>query len=193
MKKRLFTLSLLLGLLLLVVSVGLFLWQYFAARSGAEDGRTLATRLEAMLPQRSQGDETRQPDAQMPVLQLDGADYVAILEVRGQSFPVADGWPGDLMTCPARFAGTAYGQGLVIGGAQPQFDFCSQVEVGEQLLVTDMTGAQFAYTEGTVERADSAQGRWLTEGYDLTLFCQDSYGMQYIAVRCDRCPLPGTP
>ena len=184
MRKRIFTLCLVLGLLLLAVSVGLFLWQHFAAQAGAEAGVGIASRLEEMLPQRTQGDASHDPGGVMPVLELEGTDYVALLEVRGQRYPVADSWPQ--AQTPARFAGTAYGEGLVIGGPSSQFDFCGQVENGEKLLVSDMTGAVFAYTVVTTERASSAEGRWLTEGYDLTLFCQDPYGMEYIAVRCKR-------
>ena len=53
------------------------------------------------------------------------------------------------------------------------------------VIVTDMTGVQFAYTVTGVDRAKHAETQWLTEeGCDLTLFCHDIYAMEYIAVRC---------
>ena len=110
MKKRLFTLCLVLGLLLLAVSVGLFLWQHFAAQAGAEAGFGIASRLEEMLPQRTQGDASHDPGGVMPVLELEGTDYVALLEVRGNAipWPTAGPRPKRLPGLPAQPMGRAW-------------------------------------------------------------------------------------
>ena len=106
----------------------------------------------------------------------------------GLTLPVADAWDsGDLYAGPRRFFGSAYDRSLVIGGAdqEGQFAFCSKVDIGAMLTVTDMTGAQFHYTVTRVDRAEHAETAWLTQpGHDLTLFCRAAYSMEYIAVRC---------
>ena len=71
-------------------------------------------------------------------------------------------------------------------------DFTEQMEAAELLAgkvhvvnVTDMTGAKFAYQVSRIDRAGDADTRWLSHGdFDLTLYCRDTYSMEYIAVRC---------
>ena len=177
-----------LGLVGLVLA-GVF---YLRAQQGQAHSRQIAAQLENILPERSDGVAGLYPEAGMPVLQLDGADYVALVEVPGfgVTLPVADQWDSSrLDSCPARFCGSAYTPGLVIGGSQQQFIFCGQVDIGAEVTVTDMTGAEFTYTVARVDRSDHASAQWLTgDGWDLTLFCHDVYAMQYIAVRCTKRP-----
>ena len=144
--------------------------------------QTLAGQLEAMLPERTPG--LPDPEAGMPALEIEGRDYVALLEVPGFGvlLPVEDPWNNRLRT-PARFSGSAWDE-LVIGGPEAQFYFCEKIDPGAQILLTDMTGAEFTYTVTRVDRAREARREWL-EGWDLTLFCQDSYAMEYIALRCE--------
>ena len=88
---------------------------------------------------------------------------------------------------PCRFWGSVYDSSLVIGGAdqQGQFDFCDQIDIGNAVIITDMTGAAFSYTVACVERAARADADWLlSEDYDLTIFAKDAFSLEYLAVRC---------
>lgn len=81
----------------------------------------------------------------------------------------------------------AYDNSLVIGGADhpTQFGFCAEIQHGTAISVTDMAGAQFSYTVSRIDRAKHAETSWLQSGeYDLSLFCRDTYSLEYIVVRC---------
>lgn len=188
MKKRKTTLFLAVGVCLILLGVSLLLWQQLRMHRGNERSRETAAKIEALLPERTQG--VPGGDSGMPVLQIDGTDYAALLEIPafGLTLPVADCWDSETLHFgPARFYGSAYDGSLIIGGADDpeQFAFCAEIEYGAQVILTDMTGARFTYSVARVGRAKHADAQWLTEGdWDLTLFVQDVYAMEYIAVRC---------
>ena len=190
MKKQRFPLIPVLGITLLLLGLGLFVVFQIQLHTGTRKSLETADKLEKILPERTQGAAGFYPDVNMPALEIDGMDYVAMLEIPtfGLQLPVAAAWNGDqLAQSPARFLGSAYDNTLVIGGAdhEGQFAFCGEIDHGAAVIVTDMTGAQFTYTVARVDRAGHAPAQWLTEGdWDLTLFCHDVYAMEYIAVRC---------
>lgn len=191
MKQRKLSLPFVLGVLLILCSLCLLLGLRVRQAAGIRACTAVAAQLETLLPQRTQGLPDTRADARMPVLQIDGQDYAALLELPafGLALPVADTWDsGELYAGPRRFAGSAYDRSLVIGGTgqDGQFVFCSKIDTGAMLTVTDMTGAQFHYTVTRVDRADHAETAWLMQPeYDLTLFCRAVYSMEYIAVRCN--------
>ena len=183
-------LPLILGAVL--VLAGIAVGAFFGIRmyTGSQTSRELVSQLESMLPGRTVGVPGTAANTVMPVLELRGVDYVALLEVPdyGVKLFVSDSWEQkDLYAAPCRFSGSAYDGSLIIGGGNDlqQFSFCNKIENGAQVSITDMTGAQFTYTVTAVDRAKHAEAQWLSEeGFDLTLFCQDAYSMEYIAVRC---------
>ena len=190
MKKRKVSLPLIFGTLLLLVSLCLGLVTHYRMYAGAQKSQRIVSQMWDMLPERTPGMPGMYTDSGMPVLEIDGIDYVAMLEIPllGIRLPVAGNWDSEkLSDSPARFFGSVYDQTLVIGGADypKQFGFCDKIEHGTKVVVTDMTGVQFAYTVSRIDRAKDAENQWLMdEDYDLTLFCRDLYSMEYIAVRC---------
>lgn len=191
MRKRRFPVALLLGILLIAASITILLIQQIRAHRGAEKSQSIVEQMREVLPDRTVGIPDLYASPQMPTLTIDGRDYVALLEIPllDVSLPVADDWRNDkLFEASARFCGSAYHHTLVIGGidSSHQFEFCHHIDIDTVIVVTDMTGAQFTYTVKTVERSKTAESAWLAdETYDLTLFCRDTYSMEYIAVRCE--------
>lgn len=191
MKTRRLTLLLILGLSLIVISLGVMLFQYFRMQTGQQQCEAILAQLETLLPEKTQGIPGLYPDSPMPALQLDGTDYVAVLEIPlfDIQLPVANDWDNrTLSAVPARYFGSVHKETLVIGGedAPGQFDFCDKIEIGTSVTLTDMTGARYRYTVTRIDRSSNADASWLTEvNCDLTLFCRDTLTMEYIAVRCD--------
>lgn len=190
MKRRKISLPILLGICLILCSLCLVFFSRFRMYTGFRESQAVLLQIDALLPERTPGLPETYPDSGMPILEIDGADYAALLEIPsfGVTLPVADHWDSQkLARSPARFSGSAYDHTLVIGGADDphQFAFCDQIEHGALVTLTDMTGAQFSYTVSRIDRAKHAEAQWLTDAeYDLTLFCRDTYSMEYIAVRC---------
>lgn len=190
MKKGKFSLPLILGICLILASLCLLAVLQLRMYRGTQKSKAAATQLLALLPERVPGVAGTDIDPQMPVLEIDGTDYVGLLEIPALDavVPVADKWEQNMLTSACgRFWGSAYDHTLVIGGPDHpgQFDFCDDIEVGAVVLVTDMTGVQFAYTVSRVDRAKHAERQWLLDTeYDLTIFCRDASSFEYIAVRC---------
>ena len=190
MKKKAFSLLLILGICLVLVSLCITVIFLVRTHIGAQKRQQVISQLHKILPERTAGIPGSYPSAGMPVLEVDGKDYVALLEAPafGITLPVADQWDGGRISAsPARFWGSAYDNSLVIGGMDDprQFAFCDKIENGDLVTLTDMTGAVFSYRVSDVDRAKHAETQWLLDGEnDLTLFCFDFYSMEYIAVRC---------
>ena len=191
MKKRNMPPVMILGVCLVLISLCLFLGFQIRQEVGVRQCRRILSDIEAVLPDETAGVPGLQTNPGMPMLEMEGTDYVAILDIPsfGLTLPVADLWDSNrLFRSPARFYGSAYDNTLILGGADDprQFGFCDKIQPDAQVTVTDMTGARFTYTVSRVERAKHAETAWLMDtGGALTLFCHDSYTMEYIAVRCD--------
>lgn len=189
MKRRIPWLRIL-GICLIVFSLCLVVFVQLQLQSGTKNCRKVAGEMSKLLPDRAAGVLEMYPDADMPVLEINGIDYVALIEIPsiGIALPVADKWDSTkLSKSPARFFGSIYDKSLIVGGADypQQFGFCDDIEHGAVITVTDMTGAQFSYSVIRIDRAKHAETQWLqNEKYDLTLFCRNTYSLEYIAVRC---------
>ena len=181
---------LILGTCLIVFSLCCVIVVQLQQYHGAKNCQEVVMEMNKLLPDRTSGVPGAYSDSAMPVLEINGADYVALLEIPSQGvvLPVADQWNSmGLSNSPARFSGSAYDKSLVIGGVDHprQFGFCDEIEHDAVLNITDMTGAQFSYIVSRIDRSKHAQTQWLqNEEYDLTLFCRSTYSMEYIAVRC---------
>ena len=176
--------------MLILFGVALLAVSLLRGYAGAGQNQRILARLDTILTEKNMGIPGSDPETPMPVIQLEGQDYVAVVEIPDHCvlLPVLDRWdPGKIPMCPARFYGSTNAQTLVIGGADDprQFGFCDQIELGQEVIITDMTGTRFSYTVTAVDRADHADADWLTERASLTLFCREQYAAQYIAVRCE--------
>lgn len=190
MKKRRFPIVLILGISLVVISFSLIVGLQIRTQIGSAQSQKVVTRMNELLPERVAGVPGIYPNPNMPVLEINDVDYAALIEIPALNLtlPVADAWNSKkLYRSPARFYGSCYDHSLVIGGADNayQFSFCDKIENGTVITVTDMTGTQFSYTVSRVDRSKNAESSWLVSAdYDLTLFCRDTYSMEYVAVRC---------
>lgn len=188
--KRRIPFLLILGTCLIVFSLCCVIVVQLRQYDGVKNCQEVAMEMNKLLPDRTPGVPGVYSDSVMPVLEINGADYVALLEIPSQGvvLPVADQWNSmGLSNSPARFSGSAYDKSLVIGGVDHprQFGFCDEIEHDAVLNITDMTGAQFSYIVSRIDRSKHAQTQWLqNEEYDLTLFCRSAYSMECIAVRC---------
>lgn len=179
-----------LGFLLVLLScLGLLGTQLLAKRNQTV-ARDLANRIASMLPPASEGLPGEYSDPAMPVLQVDGVDFAGLIRVAsfGITLPIADSWEnGAVSACPRRFWGSVYDNSLILGGssASGQFAFCGEMDLGDTIVITDMTGAEFSYEAARIDRRKEATMQTLQEeGYDLTLFVRDDASMNYIIVRC---------
>ena len=174
--------------LLLAAAVMMVIWFrdiYAAQQRAAASVDTLRTLMPD--PQGAILEERR--DNTMPVLSLDGTDYIGILEMpaHGSELAVCAEWRKP-SGCPCRFSGSVYDRSLQIGGTsrQGQYDFFREISVGDALFFTDMTGNRYAYTVKDIcyeQHADEAA--LSSHDVALTLFIKNVYAFEYILVFCD--------
>ena len=175
-----------LGLALLALSLGGLLLLHLGDNRGQKDAEALLQQLDTLLPAGHPGvpDTYRVPN--MPTLEADGRDIVAIVEIPayGLRLPVLASWDaGSALGIPRRFSGSAYDGTLIIGGSAAQFACFAQIPAGTAVTVTDMTGAVFSYTVTRIGRSTSADAATLS-GSKLTLFARQTYSLEYILLRC---------
>lgn len=180
-----------LGCLLVALSLVMLILSQVQIRQAKRTNIEIVQTMETILTDRREGiKDVEQETTDMPVLELKGEDFVALLEIPsfGIKLPVCGDWDkGKAVSYPCRFCGSVYNGTLVIGGYdQPgQFDFFDRISNGSIVTVTDMTGREFSYVVERVERSGSAQEEVLIDdGADLTLFVRDAQLLEYIILRC---------
>ncbi len=182
-------LIIILGVLLILISFGYMAYLHFTADRAELDTADMLSKLKELLPPESKGTPEEYSSADMPALQIDGRDIVGLISIPAlnRELPLAAEWDKKtLISLPQRFSGSTYDSTLVIGGydREGQLDCLKRLDIGNEVSVTDMTGAKFSYTVSVIERKKSLENDVLEQDHDLTLFVRDSETMDYIIVRC---------
>lgn len=179
------------GLILVLCSLAILAFGLVHNEISQRKNRQLATRIQKLLPPRMPGTQDSLTETAMPVLSLDGKDYIALLEVPafGICLPVRSSWSVlGSQSCPSRFSGTVYDGTLVIGGSGKagHLDFLSRMGLGDTVTVTGMDGTEFTYRVTDILRAKHAPQTLLMDGKtQLTLFAWNPSTLQYIILRCN--------
>ncbi len=172
------------------------------ARAGEEAGRLLV-RVEAAIDARvdrspSQGEEPADAsDSEMPVVYLDGYDYVGCIQfpTLELKLPVFADWDYNrLKIAPCRQFGSSRTDDLVIAAHnyRNHFGRLDRLSKGDPVLLTDMDGAVNAYSvEKTETLAPTAVDAVQNSGCALVLYTCTLDGGTRIAVFCSRVPADG--
>ena len=177
-----------LGILLLAAAAALLGMRLTREKQGAADIPSLVEIIEAALPERSAGVMENRADSTMAAVEIDGIDVIGLLELpgRGIKLPVGAEWDSSQQGFrPAKFSGSVYDGTLIVGGSSEagNFDFADQLDAGEEVTFTDMTGRIFRYTVRKISHADNARADTLAGAEDmLTLFVKKNGA--FLIVRC---------
>ena len=191
MKKRKINIFYILGVFLIVAAVGMYVTRIVAISEEERKTSEIADLIENHLPARTAGVVGEYYNVNMPAYSIGGTDYVGLLQVRnlGIKRPVLSKWPKkDMVTHPSKYCGSVYTGNMVIGGSnhKGQMDFLSLLDLGYEVIITDMLGNEFTYEIKRIDRADTVDEKLLTsEDYLLTLFTYARNEKKYIIVRCN--------
>ena len=134
------------------------------------------------------------PDMDMPVVEIEGNEYIGILEIPALclSLPVMSEWSyPKLKMAPCRYAGSAYRGGFVIAGHNYRTHFTPLKNLipGAAIRFTDVDGNVFFYEVDCLEVLEpEAVEKMTDEDWDLTLFTCTYGGQSRLAVRCTEQP-----
>jgi len=177
-----------LGAILIAASLFLLLMQKKTLADMNTRIQSTTQLIQTSLPQRTSAVENQYTNTDMPVLNISGVDYCALLEVPDASvvLPVANVWNNAELT-PERYYGSVYNGTMIIGGkgTENQLGFVTQLDLGNRITVVDMYGGQFNYIVERIDRAKSLDKESLSSAdYQLTLFAYIAKEKKYVVVRC---------
>ncbi|MBR6676754.1 MAG: hypothetical protein IKL24_05430 [Clostridia bacterium] len=185
--------SIIIGSLLLAVSLSLIISSLVMAHNVKNVTYDTLLKIERILPERSGGAKDSYSSMQMPSLEINGRNVVAVLRIPelDVTLPVASSFDKKAgSSYPQRVSGSVYDGSLVVTGAdlKGQLDCLKRLDLGNKLTVTDMTGAEFTYEVTEIERHKSTSDIGADEITDLTLFVKDSSSQKYVVVSCIQIP-----
>ncbi|MBS5724457.1 MAG: sortase [Clostridiales bacterium] len=187
------------GLLLLVAALLLTGYNLLDEhRAAIETGHVLAAlQLEVTDALSSSSDEGKEisdnilhPDMEMPITEVEGNDYIGILEIPALqlSLPVLGTCSTtNLKIAPCCYDGSVYAGPMVIAGHnyRAHFGALKNLTMGAQVKFTDVKGNSFLYKAVETEVLDMTAVEDMTCGeWDLTLFTCTPSGQTRLAVRC---------
>ena len=188
MRNKIYKICLWAGACFLTVAMAaLLLWQWNIHRAKKDMAETVTT-LRELMPQPQNAVAEPKRDNTMAVLELDGCDYIGILEIpRFESvLPVQAQWDS-LTVSPCRYDGNVYEGTLQIGATTQsgQYDFYRELSIGDGVYFTDVTGNRYGYTIADLGYTDHADGETLKKYQgDLTIFIKNIYARNYLILTC---------
>lgn len=193
-----------LGALCVAAALGLFLYNMWDdARAGIQVNEEKERLIAIVLPQGSAAQtypgsravEEERPEEEeiylaMPVKEMDGAEYVAVLSIPSLSLelPIRNEWShAGLQNSPCRYTGSAYMNDLVIcaHNYSQHFGQLKDLEIGSEVLLVDMEGNLFQYRVALIETIlPTDVEKMIDSEYDLSLFTCTLGGQTRVTVRC---------
>ena len=190
MKKRVWTVVTVLGILFLAGAAGLTLWNFNTDQAAAEESRSLLTELAEAIPE-VEAQPVFPMENGMPVVEVEGQNYMGAINFPDldRELPVLASYELEkLKTAPAVYHGTPQTGDLVIcaHNYRSHFGPIHRLPVGAQVLLKTVDGNLYQYQVSATEIvspfavADVTSGEW-----DLTLFTCTLGGRTRYVVRCD--------
>ena len=190
MKKRVWTVVTVLGILFLAGAAGLTLWNFNTDQAAAEESRSLLTELAEAIPE-VEARPVFPMENGMPVVEVEGQNYMGAINFPDldRELPVLASYELEkLKTAPAVYHGTPQTGDLVICAHHYRSHFgpLQRLPIGAQVLLKAVDGNLYEYQVAATEVvspfavADVTSGEW-----DLTLFTCTLGGRTRYVVRCD--------
>ena len=189
--KRLTLGLLILGVMLIIGSVGYYAWMCYSVKENAADAKKTVDKMYLLMPEITNGVPDERSNTTMSSLEIDGDSFVGIIEVPvyESKLPIYASWDADkLNRFPCRFFGSVYNETLILGGSENdgQFDFITQISLGDSVCITDTMGVRYAFQVSSIRRCkDISADKLLSEESSLIFFAKNSLDFDYIVVYCN--------
>lgn len=179
------------GALAVIFAAGAFV--YIDVAEGQRYDRAVASvdKIIGSIPAVEKRVPTERGNNMMPSLEIDGENYVAVLDFPTYRFamPVVATWHSSYIdSVPCRYQGSVYDNTLVIGGSddEGQFAFADELEAGDLFYLTDMSGGQYKFVVEAINHANEISDEKFKEGgFDMTIFVRSSGDTEYLLIRCN--------
>ncbi len=197
-----------LGLLLIAAALCVAVYNVWENRSAARHSEEAVSVLTGQIPEEPSAlpledeaasggeveipDHILAPDMEMPVLPMDGMDYIGILELPALdlTLPVISEWSYPaLKLAPCRFTGSVWEDDLVVMAHNYDHHFgkLSSLSFGDAVYFTDSQGLSLHYQVAATDVLSPIAVTEVTDNaYDLTLFTCTYGGKHRIVVYCEK-------
>jgi sortase A len=196
----------LVGFALILGALALTVYNTREAENARESANTVLDAIIAQIPAPTEAPQTgpqgdfpqlqpdyvRYPNMEMPVVNMDGQDYVAAISIPSLDLelPVISQWSYPaLKIAPCRYLGSAYTDDLILMAHNyaSHFGRIKELRPGDSLQLKDMDGNLFTYEVVELETLDGTAVEDMEAGdWDLTLFTCTYGGKSRVTVRCER-------
>ncbi len=157
----------------------------------AQAGEASDVVLEAVIKQMP--DVVLEPnyDGPMPVVDVDGRSFVGTVQIPslGLLLPIQNEWSKDnAKVSICRYKGSAYDNDLIVCGHNyvEHFGRLGELEMGSEVIVTDMNGISFHYEVTNIETLGAYDIEEMESGgWDFTMFTCTVGGSNRVTVRCE--------
>lgn len=212
MKKKLWILPLLIGILLIGGAVGLVAYNMYESNEAFEKSQDVMAELKQLIPEPSPASATTeaitqppsddlfapyeepsaQPPSEMRSISVDGEEYCGYITLPqlGLELPVTSSWSYErLKTSPCRYSGTVEGRDIIIAAHNynSHFGRIKELSQGDEIWFTDADGLQYFYRVGYTENVDGYDIDHMLGGgstdWDMTLFTCTLSGQSRVTVR----------
>lgn len=196
------TILILLGIIAILIAVLLLLYNIWDSKRAGQEAEKIASELEQEIEQDKDDQDPDQndfSDDSMPTIEIDGNQYIGILEIPAiqLKLPVMEEWDYErLKISPCRFTGSYYTDDLVICGHNyaSHFSPIKWLDIGADVYFTNVKGEVFHYIVSNRETVQPTDITKMTgnqsnhgdesEDWDLSLFTCNTGGQTRCAVRC---------
>lgn len=186
-KSRRAILPITIGVILIALAALLLINKYREKPAPVVDTQADVAAIEDVLPPKTVGTITERYYYGMPMMSVDGRDYVGLLELAdyGIKLPVYARWDEQTAkSAPCKYYGSVYDGSLVIGGANTEssFSFLTKLDKDDSVSFTDLTGKVFSYKISAIKHLQNAD--FVSNGCELVLFSYLENDSKYISVEC---------
>lgn len=202
MKKIFGILCMVIGAVLMTLALSLFISNQKEDRRAAEAAQeTLVTLVEQIEEQHEetvsgnlqlpQGNNGHSLQIQMSTMEVEGNTYVGFLSLPalGMELPIMADWNYELLQlAPCLYSGTTFTNDMVLmaHNFQSHFGRINELQLGDELIFTDVTGGRLRYEVVAKDVLASTDVEEMIEGaYDLTLFTCTYGGAERVTIRCN--------
>ena len=197
MKRKAGKLLMTIGLLLIAAAFLLMVYNIWESKKAENMSEEILNQIKDEQDENVSSDDADEkplyeiyPDMEMPVLTIDGVDFIGILTVPslGLELPVAGNWSyPNLRRSPCRYKGSAYSNDMIIAGHNysRHFGGLKNLAIGEEISFRDVDGHIFQYQVDDIETIPGTAVEDMDAGeWDMTLFTCTYGGKSRVTIRC---------
>ena len=189
MRKLMGTICILLGVVFLIASVGILVYNRWESENAAKVTESLLKDVQGMIDKKNA--EQYDSMANMSTVKVDGYESIGVLSipVLDLELPVLTDWNyKKLKKAPCHYYGSYYEKDFVIAAHnyKSHFGRLSELQSGDLVVFTDVSGAAHYYEVVILETLPkNATKEMITSGFDLSLYTCTIGGGSRVTVRCN--------